>query len=82
MTVMEPETADETEHADGTTNPDLCATRDAVHPRPGGEDRYTISEVAACTELRDTLAVLDYKIHMYSGRTNTSSLPGEAARQR
>jgi DNA-binding transcriptional MerR regulator len=168
MTVMEPETADETENADGTTNPDLCATRDAVHPRPDGEDRYTISEAAACTglsahtlrwyeriglmphvdrshtgqrrftnkdldwlalvgklrltgmpvadmvryaelvragehtmderrellettrrnvrhriaELRDTLAVLDYKIDMYSGRTSAPSHPGKAAQQR
>ncbi|MHC3462400.1 MerR family transcriptional regulator [Streptomyces flavovirens] len=40
MTVMESTTA----------RTDTCATPKA-HPRPGGEDRYTISEVAAFTGL-------------------------------
>lgn len=43
MTVMESQTAD------STTTTDLCATRSVVHPRPDGQDHYTISEVAACT---------------------------------
>ncbi|EST36353.1 hypothetical protein N566_16340 [Streptomycetaceae bacterium MP113-05] len=51
MTVMEPETADETGTAGKAAEADLCAARNAVHPRPDGEDRYTISEVAACTGL-------------------------------
>lgn len=51
MTVMEPETADDTEAAAETAETDLCASREAVHPRPDGQDRYTISEVAACTGL-------------------------------
>lgn len=46
MTVMETETADE------SPRPARCAIqRVIVHPRPDGEDRYTISEVAACTGL-------------------------------
>jgi DNA-binding transcriptional MerR regulator len=51
MTVTEPETAETTETVGEATEVDLCATRNAVHPRPDGEDRYTISEVAACTGL-------------------------------
>ncbi|THA26602.1 MerR family transcriptional regulator [Streptomyces sp. RKND-216] len=51
MTVTERETADETETAGKAADADLCATRSAVHPRPDGRDRYTISEVAACTGL-------------------------------
>ncbi|MEV7868361.1 MerR family transcriptional regulator [Streptomyces sp. NPDC088124] len=30
---------------------DICATAPSAHPRPHGEDRYTISEVAAFTGL-------------------------------
>ncbi|MFE4958377.1 MerR family transcriptional regulator [Streptomyces sp. NPDC056653] len=41
MTVMESTTA--------TT--DACASAPRAHPRPEGQDRYTISEVAACTGL-------------------------------
>ena len=42
MTVTETETADE------TVVPGVCAeTKEALHPRPDGQDRYTISEVAA-----------------------------------
>ena len=45
MTEMETDTADE------TTKNDVCATEGAVHPNPDGQDRYTISEVAASTGL-------------------------------
>ena len=45
MTVMETETADET----GVT--DVCTTGEATHPRPEGQDRYTISEVTAVSGL-------------------------------
>ncbi|HEV7625797.1 MAG TPA: MerR family transcriptional regulator [Streptomyces sp.] len=41
MTVTETETADE------AVEPDVCKTGEAPHPRPDGQDRYTISEVAA-----------------------------------
>lgn len=41
MTVTETETADE------AVEPDVCVTGEAPHPRPDGQDRYTISEVAA-----------------------------------
>ncbi len=51
MTVMESETADGTEATGQATTADLCAARDPVHPRPEGQDRYTISEVAASTGL-------------------------------
>lgn len=51
MTVTEPETADEDETADESAHQDICATGAPVHPRPDGQDRYTISEVAACTGL-------------------------------
>lgn len=43
MTVMEPETEN--------SRVDTCVTTAVVHPRPDGQDRYTISEVAACTGL-------------------------------
>lgn len=48
MTVMEPETEDTGVDGGGV---DICATAQVVHPRPDGQDRYTISEVAACTGL-------------------------------
>jgi DNA-binding transcriptional MerR regulator len=51
MTVTQPETADNTETADMADQTDQCASRNAVHPRPEGQDRYTISEVASCTGL-------------------------------
>ncbi|HWM39286.1 MAG TPA: MerR family transcriptional regulator [Streptomyces sp.] len=41
MTVTETETADE------AVESDVCGTVEAPHPRPDGQDRYTISEVAA-----------------------------------
>lgn len=34
-----------------STRTDLCASAPRAHPRPEGEDRYTISEVAAFTGL-------------------------------
>jgi DNA-binding transcriptional MerR regulator len=43
MTVIEPET--------GNLRVERWATTRVVHPRPDGKDRYTISEVAACTGL-------------------------------
>ncbi|WP_237321304.1 MerR family transcriptional regulator [Streptomyces sp. JJ36] len=46
---MEPVT--ENQPAGEGNRPGRCATREAVHPRPDGEDHYTISEVAACTGL-------------------------------
>ncbi|HEY9331886.1 MAG TPA: MerR family transcriptional regulator [Streptomyces sp.] len=47
MTVTETETATET----SSTGVDACASAPRPHPRPEGQDRYTISEVAAFTGL-------------------------------
>lgn len=53
MTVMEHVTDTRSPHRTAvpheTDPPDLCAGHEVVHPRPDGQDRYTISEVAACT---------------------------------
>lgn len=48
MTVMETET---TETAATPANSDPCVSSDGPHPRPDGQDRYTISEVAALSGL-------------------------------
>ncbi|QNS06453.1 MerR family transcriptional regulator [Streptomyces xanthii] len=45
MTVMET-TPESTQ-----TKVDVCASAPEGHPRPDGQDRYTISEVVACTGL-------------------------------
>ncbi|MGW0933723.1 MerR family transcriptional regulator [Streptomyces sp. NPDC002666] len=47
MTVTETVTATETT----STGVDTCASAPRPHPRPEGQDRYTISEVAAFTGL-------------------------------
>ncbi|RFU85861.1 MerR family transcriptional regulator [Streptomyces triticagri] len=44
MTVMDSTTAD-------VAPADLCSAGPEVHPRPDGQDRYTISEVVAITHL-------------------------------
>ncbi|MFE1954032.1 MerR family transcriptional regulator [Streptomyces sp. NPDC059524] len=45
MTVME------TTPVSTQTKVDVCASAPEGHPRPDGQDRYTISEVVACTGL-------------------------------
>ncbi|GAB2827775.1 MerR family transcriptional regulator [Streptomyces daliensis] len=45
------QTATATETAGGTPLPDVCAKRETPPRRPEGQDRYTISEVAARTGL-------------------------------
>ncbi|MGW1888925.1 MerR family transcriptional regulator [Streptomyces sp. NPDC002004] len=59
MTVMETTTAIAPDRSAGTgragrtqrNTPDVCAAPSPAHPRPEGEDRYTISEVADLTGL-------------------------------
>lgn len=51
MTITESEKVDDPGTPHGATTPDLCAAPTAAHPRPDGEDRYTISEVADRTGL-------------------------------
>ncbi|MFD1828270.1 MerR family transcriptional regulator [Streptomyces desertarenae] len=41
----------DTGSAPGEPHLDACATAEVAHPRPDGQDRYTISEVAAVTGL-------------------------------
>jgi DNA-binding transcriptional MerR regulator len=45
MTVTDTDT--DTAGADEAVAPDVCAAPGMPHPRPDGQDRYTISEVAA-----------------------------------
>ncbi|WP_149183253.1 MerR family transcriptional regulator [Streptomyces sp. TRM49041] len=54
MTVIETTPADtkaSTDTTDTTDGTDICAAAPPRHPRPDGQDRYTISEVAAWTGL-------------------------------
>ncbi|MEB3966583.1 MerR family transcriptional regulator [Streptomyces kunmingensis] len=50
MTVMESPPAP-TSTDDDPTKVDACASAPSAHPRPDGQDRYTISEVVAFTGL-------------------------------
>jgi DNA-binding transcriptional MerR regulator len=50
MTVTETATDTENERAGGAQQ-GVCAPRGLPHPRPDGQDRYTISEVAALSGL-------------------------------
>jgi DNA-binding transcriptional MerR regulator len=50
-TQTQTQTGTDTGGAAGEPRTDACATTEVAHPRPDGQDRYTISEVAAFTGL-------------------------------